>query len=232
MTNYQVTIHCKDGSRTVQFQYISCFLKGTKITLADETKKQIEDITYDDNLLVWDFDEGKKSESSICWLTIPGLKNDHYYKLTFSDGTVLKTTGRNSNHKVYNVDERFFKGVDKTEVGDRIMSENGIVTVTNKEYIEEEVEYYNLITTHKINCYAEGILTSDRYGNMYPVGDDMKYVKNDRPVRPYSEFEAVGIARHWYDELRLGELVDSVEDVKTYIIKLESQMRSRDVNEN
>ena len=202
----------------------SCFTSDTLITLADGTKKQIKDLTYDDTLLIWDFDEGKFDSAPICWLTRSGLMNDHYYKLTFSNGTVLKTTGQNSNHKVYNVDERFFKGVNKTEIGDRIFSENGIVTVINKEYIEEEVEYYNLITTRTINCFAEGILTSDRYGNLYPIDNNMMYIKDGAEVRPYSEFEVVGIKRYWYDTLRLGEVSGTIEETKSYIMKLECQM--------
>ena len=219
---HQVTIHCKDQDITL---VPSCFLKGTQITLANGNKKAIEEITYDDVLKVWNFDEGREDSAAICWLTRPGLANDHYYKLTFSNGTVLKTTGQNSNHKVYNVDERFFKGVDKTKIGDRIWSENGIVVVTDKQYIEEEVEYYNIITTNHINCYAEGILTSDRYGNRYPVDESMKFIKTDNEIRPYSEYEAAGISKYWYDTLRLGEVPETVEKTKDYIIKLETQMR-------
>lgn len=201
----------------------SCFLPDTLITLADGTKKQIKDITYSDRLKVWNFDTGEYDTSPICWLTRSGYKNRHYYKLTFSDGTILKTTGRNSNHKVYNVDERYFKGVDKTEIGDRIFSENGIVTVVNKEYIEEEIEYYNLITTGTINCFAEGILTSDRYGNLYPIDENMMYIKDGR-YRPYEEFEAAGIKRYWYDTLRLAEVSGTIEETQQYIAKLECQM--------
>lgn len=219
---HQVTFHCKDQDITLT---PSCFLKGTQITLANGNKKAIEEITYNDVLKVWNFDEGKEDSAAICWLTRQGLINDHYYKLTFSNGTVLKTTGQNSNHKVYNVDERFFKGVDKTQIGDRIWSENGIVIVTDKQYIEEEVEYYNIITTNHINCYAEGILTSDRYGNRYPVDESMKFIKTDNEIRPYSEYEAAGISKYWYDTLRLGEVPETVEKTKDYIIKLETQMR-------
>ena len=201
----------------------SCFVPDTLITLANGTKKQIKDLTYSDTLRVWSFDKGKFDSASICWLTRSGMMNDHYYKLTFSDGTVLKTTGQNSNHKIYNVDERFFKGVDKTKIGDRIFSENGIVTVVDKEYIEEEVEYYNLITTETINCFAEGILTSDRYGNLYPIDENMMYVKDGR-YRPYEEFEAVGIKRYWYDTLRLAEVSGTIEETQKYIAKLECQM--------
>lgn len=155
------------------------------------------------------------------------MRNYHYYKLTFSDGTVLKTTGQKSNHKIYNVDEQYFKGVNVTEIGDRIFTENGIVTVTNKEYFEEEVLYYNLITSLNFCCFANGVLTSDRYGNIYPIDENMKFIKNDRPIRPYSEFEEANISRYWYDNLRLGENTETIEETQKYIDRLEGQMREK-----
>ena len=202
----------------------SCLLPDTLITLADDTRKPIKDITYSDRLKVWDFDKGEFSSAPICWLTRSGLTNDHLYRLTFSDGTVVDFTGHKSNHKIYNVDTRKFEGVNVTEVGDRIFSENGIVTVTKKEYIEKEVEYYNLITAGKINCFCGGILAADRYGNMYPIDEEMRYVKNDRETRPYSEFEPHRIKKYWYDNLRLGELTEDINDTVNYIGKLECQM--------
>lgn len=220
-------LYIRGTNNTYLSQYSSCFLAGTEITLADGSKKNVEDIEYSDELKVWNFDTGEYDTASICWLTKPKLKNYHYYQLTFSDGTILKTTGQRSNHKVYNVDERYFKGVNVTEVGDRIFTENGIVTVTNKERIEQEVLYYNLITSLRFGCFANGVLTSDRYGNIYPIDEDMKFIKGDREVRPYSEFEAVGISRYWYDNLRLGENTETLEETKKYIERLESQMRQK-----
>lgn len=215
--------HCTDGDISYN---VSCFLSGTKITLSDGNTKNIEDITYSDKLKVWDFDSGEYGEADICWLTDYNLYNNHHYELTFDDGTVLKTTGTNSNHKVYNVDERYFKGVDKTEVGDKIFAESGIRTVVKKEYFDNEnVLYYNLITSKKINCFANGILTSDRYGNLYPIDESMKYIKDGRNIRPYSEFETVGIEKYWYDHLRLGESSDTVDECLNYVCKCKVQMR-------
>ena len=199
-------------------------MKGTKILLEDGTAKNVEDLTYGDRLKTWNFDEGCQDSADICWLTRPGLKNDHYYKLTFSNGAILKTTGTKANHRVYNVDKRMFVGVDETNIGDRVYSFNGIVTVTSKEYIEEPVEYYNVITSKNINCFAEGILASCRLNNLYPIDSDMKYVKDNRPVRPYSDYEAAGISRYWYDNLRLGENTESVEKLKNYVMKCERHM--------
>ena len=121
-----------------------------------------------------------------------------------------------------------FEGVKNIQVGDRIFSINGIVTVTDKQYVEAEVEYYNLMTTGKINCFAEGILASNRYSNIYNIDSNMTYIKEDRQVRPYSEFEEVGIERYFYDNLRLGEIDPAQEPMsKTiqYINKIKSVMR-------
>ena len=79
--------------------------------MADGTTKNVEDVDYGDSLAVWDFDGGQLSSAQVCWLTLQGLRNNHYYQLTFDDGTVLRTTGQNSNHKIYDVDKRRFEGV-------------------------------------------------------------------------------------------------------------------------
>ena len=216
----QITINCSDGSFTIT---TSCILKGTDILLSDGTTKKIEDLTYDDVLKVWDFDEGQLGSAKVCWLTRPGLKNWHYYQLTFDNGTVLKTTGINSNHRIFSVDQSKFTNVCDAKAGDKVFSIDGTLTITDVQYVEEECEYYNVMASGKINCFANGILTSDRYGNLYPIVN-MKYVKDGRTVRPYSEYEAVGIDRYWYDNLRLGENTETVEKSKEYVWKCLGQM--------
>lgn len=219
----ETTFYCKDGTYVLVWSS-ACFLKGTDILLADNTTKKIEDLTYDDVLKVWDFDEGQLGTAKVCWLVRPGLYNDHYYQLTFDDGTVLKTTGKNSNHRIFSADQNKFTDVCDAKAGDKVFSINGVRTITDVQYVEEEIEYYNVMTSGKINCFANGILTSDRYGNMYPIDSNMKYVKDGREIRPYSDYEAVGISRYWYDNLRLGEVPETIEQTKRYIEKCEKQM--------
>lgn len=219
MTHY-IQVNCSDGSFIITQ---SCLLKGTDILLADGTTKKIEDLAYDDVLKVWDFDEGQLGSAKVCWLTRPGLKSDHYYQLTFDNGTVLKTTGINSNHRIFSVDQSKFTNVADAKVGDKVFSIDGTLTITDVQYIEEECEYYNVMTSGKINCFANGILTSDRYGNLYPI-QGMKYVKDDREIKPYSLYEAAGIDRYWYDHLRLGENTETVQKSKEYVWKCIGQM--------
>jgi len=122
------TITCTDGSFIVTW---SCLLKGTNILLADNITKKIEDLTYDDVLKVWDFDEGQLGSAKVCWLTRSGLTSNHYYQLTFDNGTVLKTTGINSNHRIFSVDQSKFTNVCDTKAGDKLFSIDGTLTITD-----------------------------------------------------------------------------------------------------
>ena len=66
-----------------------CLGAGTLITLKDGSLKKIEDISYSDQLLVWDFDEGKYNSSKPVLIMHNG-KCQKYTKLEFNDGSILK----------------------------------------------------------------------------------------------------------------------------------------------
>lgn len=204
-----------------------CFVTGTLITLADGTKKPVEKITYEDELKVWNFDKGCYDTAKILWLTKKGLKNDHYVKCTFSDGTVLNVTGQDGHHKLYNYSDRFFEPVCDMEIGTEVYTENGVVTLISREWVDEEVEYYNLMTDKHINCFADGILTSSRLNNSYPVDINMKFIKDGRKTRPYVMFRMYGISREWYDGLRLGEQDYKLKTLKEIVERYESYMREK-----
>ena len=59
------TVLTADTTITV---WIECLLAGTLISLADGTQKKIEDIAFDDELLVWDFDNGCLTTSKPLWI--------------------------------------------------------------------------------------------------------------------------------------------------------------------
>ena len=46
-----------------------CFKEDTEITLSDLSKKKIQDITYNDKLLVWDFNNGCMNVDNVFWIT-------------------------------------------------------------------------------------------------------------------------------------------------------------------
>ena len=195
-----------------------CLAKGTLITLLNGLKKAIENIVYTDILMVWDFDNGLFSEATPLWIKKVETTTQ-YNLLTFSDGTRLKTINQ---HRIFNKERGMFTYpmTDDTPLGTTTFNADGNeVTLTSKEIVVEEVEYYNIITSRHMNLFANSILTSCRYNNIYPIAA-MKFMKEERPIVPRSVYAS--IPDIYYDGLRLAEQVISVEDTINYVNNMES----------
>jgi len=108
---------------------------------------------------------------------------------------------------------------DYTPIGTTTFNDSGAeVTLISKTVVFEEVRYYNVITNKHMNLFANGILTSCRYNNIYPIAD-MKFVKENRPIIPKSLYPLrIG---SYYEGLRLGEQTIPIEDTVIYIDRLE-----------
>ena len=195
-----------------------CLAKGTLITLLHGKKKAIEHIVYTDTIVVWDFDVGVFSEAQPLWIKKVETSNQ-YNLLKFSDGTSLQTINQ---HRIFNKEKGMFTYpmTEDTPIGTTTWNDSGVeVTLVSKEVVVEEVEYYNVITNKHMNLFANGILTSCRYNNIYPIAA-MKFVKETRPIVPRSQYPArIGA---YYEGLRLAEQTIPVEDTITYIDRLES----------
>ena len=192
-----------------------CYTADTLITLADGSTKQVKDITYDDELKVWNFDEGKDDVAKPLW-----IKRTEYAKsyqlVTLSDGNTIKLCGSDGKyHCMFDVTEQKFNhAVDC--IGHEVYTENGIVTVVSIEEVKEKVDHYNIVTNYHMNLYANHILTSTEKNNIYPIAD-MKFVKDDRKIVPYEEFEKAHISREYYDGWRAGEWNEPLKDVITHL---------------
>ena len=157
-----------------------CLIAGTLITLSNGTTKKVEDITYDDELLVWDFFNGCFTSAKPRWIKVKQT-SPVYNKLTFSNGATLGLVGEGGTqgyHRIYNKQAGLFThtGVPETPIGTITFAEDETEPVLIKqELINEEVDYYNIITDKHFNLFANGILTSCKCSNMYRI-KDMKYV--------------------------------------------------------
>lgn len=153
-----------------------CIAEGTLITLADGSKKAIEDITYDDSLLVWNFYEGKFDSAKPMWIMPKRIAN-RYNVVTFDNGAILKLIGSDGFHRIYNDEAKEFThtGTPDTPVGTKTFTEQGSYTyVVDENIVEEPINYCNIITDKHYNLFAEGILTSCRLSNRYGI-ENMKY---------------------------------------------------------
>ena len=197
--------------------YGPCLVAGTLMSLANGSQKKIEDITYNDVLSVWNFDLGELSEARPLWVKRKQTASQ-YTLVKFSDGTELRTVG----HHIFNKQAGEFTKIitDDTPVGTVTVNEQGEeITIVSKELVKDVVDYYNIWTQYHLNAYANGVLTGNRYCNIYPVVD-MKYVKDDRALRSAEEF--AGIDSKYISGMRLQEQVFDLEFIQTMVDRIES----------
>lgn len=160
--------------------YWKCLIEGTLITLTDGTKKPIEQITYDDDLLVWNFYEGKFDTAKPCWIKIPQVAHE-YNLCKFSNGAEIGFVGEGGSkgyHRIYNDEAKCFThtGVAETPIGTTTFAEDmSMPTLVEQEVVKKEVKYYNIITDKHCNLFANGLLTSCKLSNKYAI-ENMKYV--------------------------------------------------------
>lgn len=67
-----------------------CVTGDTLVTLSDYTKKRIDELSYDDELLVWDFYKGSYSKAKPAIIFNHTIADNTVIKLGFDDGSVIK----------------------------------------------------------------------------------------------------------------------------------------------
>jgi len=186
-----------------------CFAKGTLVTLSDGSTKKIEDITYDDSLLVWNFDESKFDSAKPVWMMKPVTISDTFIS-KFSDGSELITAGklgiRKTSHRIFNIEKGEFTYLiseQDTPIGTHTFNDKGeIVTLISREKNNVLTQIYNIVTFGHLNMFCSTLLTSVRLNNLYPI-KNMKFVKDVREIIPFDKFK--GLTKEYYDGFRLGE---------------------------
>lgn len=199
----------------IVFQTQLCLAEGTLIKMADGTTKKIEDIVFSDLILVWNFDEGKFDAAQPLWIKKAGV-NQQYNLIEFSDGSSIKTI---IDHRIFNKELGAFTYpmTEDTPVGTTTFNVNGEeVTVVRKSVVNEQVNNYNVITDRHMNLFANGILTSCRYNNLYPI-QGMKFVKDGRELIPQEQY---GVENRFYEGLRLAEQTEPIDATLAYVNRL------------
>jgi len=206
-----------------------CFIAGTQISLANGETKAIENISANDDILVWDFDNGELSSAKPAVVYDLG-KVKCYEKLTFSDGSKCNTI----KHRLFNVDEGKFtySTEDQFPIGSKTLNKLGeIVELVSREKVfdKEGIEYYNMRTKYHIDYFIDGVLSGTRLANVYPI-IDKKYIKDNREIIPYELFPRLTYEQ--YIDARVGEQpfinrdgdVDlGDKDIQDYLLRLEDK---------
>ena len=146
----------------------TCLVEGTKVLLKNGDYKNIEDINYDDLVMVYNHENGDFVGEYPIWIE-KGKTTSSYDFITFSDSTTLKTVG---SHTVFSVDSNKYVDVtnrDEFNVGTKVLKveKNNnkysfkIVSVKSIETKYETVKYYDVVSTRYYNIIADDVLTND-----------------------------------------------------------------------
>ena len=208
------------GAATTNF----CLIEGTKVRLANGKIKNIEDIKYDDLLLVWNYETGKVTKEYPIWIE-KEKKTDHYTEITFSDNSKINVYG---NHAFFSATDNEFVGYEDQEkfhVGTKIIKvteKNTLKQVTVKKIktIKETKNYYFVASTRYYNIISNDFITTDGYTditNLYPFDKNIKW-REDRVVKTidYSYFEGI-LPYYLFKGFRAGEVAILLENQKTDI---------------
>jgi hypothetical protein len=161
------TYFLSNGELSVKIVTHNCFPAGTKITLADGTQKNIEDLTLSDKLLTYDEITGEKKEGAIG--NIVKKKEHLLIRHKTDDGNEVKSTAL---HKFY-VKGKGWIAAQDIVLNDVLINKEGNETVVvEKETIVGEVEVYHILDVKDHHTYyAENLLVHNfKYGTCFVAG--------------------------------------------------------------
>lgn len=182
-----------------------CYLKNTLITLSNNQTKKVQDITYQDNLLVWDFDNGCYTSAKPLWIKQSQIATQYYHCIFEDNSTLDLVGGRDHAHRIFCLDTNRFEYANDC-IGKTLMTQNGPMKLLSCDIVEDNVEFYNIITNYHMNCFANKVLTSTGFNNIYPI-ENMKYiVDTNRKIIPIEAF--ANCPEEYYYGMRLGEQVN------------------------
>ena len=188
---------------------INCLDKGSKILMADGSYKNIEELNYQDEILVWDFFTGAYKAQKIAILVDHGEEQFDVLNLSFSNGYTLRIIG---DHGLFDYDLNKFVYIDAENysyyLGHRFAAyENGNVgvVVLNEAFITTKMTHaYSITSAYDYNAIADGLLTSPPPGEFYnwiSMSEKMQYDVEQfnadveqYGVYDYSVFEPYGIS--------------------------------------
>lgn len=164
--------------------YTSCVTGDTMVMLADGTQKRIDEVTYQDQLLVWGFDKGGYTVANSSIIENHGYDTNQIITLTFEDGTTLKVV---NVHGFFDADLNKWVDITANDVQNYIghsftqVNGNGYKTVelVAADVTTEYVEAWSILSAGYYNCVLEGMFSitppATNQLAFFEIGNDMQY---------------------------------------------------------
>ncbi len=165
-------IYTADGDYVFTSDNVTCFIKGTPILLSNGTYKNIEDITYNDEIMTWNFFTGKFEPQKIAILVDHGEEEYTITELSFSDGSKLSIIG---DHGIFDYDENKFIYLSsenyKEYIGHSFVKYNNndceLVKLVSGRVYQEKTNAYSITSYYNSNAIAGNLLTAPPPGEFY-----------------------------------------------------------------
>ena len=182
-TNGDVYYYCI-GYYFDEEQTSGCFPTGTLITLADGSQVAVEDLTGDEELLVFDHETGEYTASNILFIEDYGYDSYDVVTLSFSEGYETKLIYEHAyfdltlNKYVYINDDTLYD-----YIGDEFVMGDGediyAVTLEAVTVSAQETNCYSLVTAYQLNYFTDGFLSIpsgiEGLFNIFEYGEGLKY---------------------------------------------------------
>ena len=185
-TAYQLTVES-----TVHFprkEKGNCLAEGTLITMADGTKKKVENILPGDLLIVYNHETGKYETAEVLFNDSELINNYVVVNLEFSNGSNVRVI---AEHGFFDLDLMKYVYIDEYNymdyVGHRFVASTyvdgevvqSVVTLDNAFLTEEYIRVYSPVTKYHMNYITEDILSMpggiEGLFNIFEYDDNLQY---------------------------------------------------------
>lgn len=167
-TKYESLLTAPNGILYAKWEEKACVASGTLITLADGTQKAVEELTGDEELLVWNMFTGEFDSAPILFIDSDPERYYEVVNLYFSDGTTTKVI---SEHAFWDIDLNkyvFLRNDAAQYIGHwfnkQTVDENGNminteVQLTNVVVQQEYTTAWSPVTYGHLCYYVNGMLS-------------------------------------------------------------------------
>ena len=174
------------GDAKLRLIEADCLLKGTLITMANGTIKEISAVKVGDKVMCIN-EQGLIDEDTVTFADGDTKKyNDNYDLWEFENNYEVRTT---HHHRFYNIERQAFVYLDEFNIGEHTIT-------TNEEQIELQkhtnmintVHHFTIATEKYNNYFANGMLCGNRLSTEVHLGTEEQKQVQSTPSESIGEF--------------------------------------------
>lgn len=156
-----------------------CLLKGTMITMADGSSREISTLKVGDKVLSINSD-GEQVEDEVTFSDGTEKKYADSYDLwEFENGFEVRTA---HHHRFYNVERQAMVYLDEFELGEHTINADGEqVALLKHTNLINKSHHFTIATKNYNNYFANGILSGNRYSTEVHLGSDEQKLIQSQP---------------------------------------------------